>query len=78
MPLYASSTSGEYKVFGAKKAENQHPHVKHTKLGEPYLDVEEFYKSDLAKKLEKRREEIENILVGNASSHKKKSRNQSS
>ena len=66
-------------MFGKKKAKNQHPHVKHTKLGEPYLDFEEFYKSGLDKKLKKRMEEIDKIIIESASPHKDKdSRSESS
>lgn len=62
-----------------KKNENQHPHVKYTKLGEPYLDFEEFHKSGLDKKLEKRMEEIDKIIVESASPDKgKDSRSESS
>lgn len=58
----------ENMMFWKKKAENPHPHIKYTKYGEPYLDAEKFYKSDLAKKLEKKREEIGKI-VKNTSAH---------
>ena len=49
-------------MFRKKKDENPHPHVKYTKFGEPYLDVEEFYNRGLDKKLEKRSREIDIIL----------------
>ena len=53
-------------MFGTKKTAYPHPHnpyVKYTKYGEPYLDVENFYKSDLAKKLNKRSKEIGKIIT---------------
>lgn len=65
-------------MFGKKKTENQNPHVKYTKLGEPYLDTENFYKSDLAKELEKRSKEIGIILENSPVHKKKKSINESS
>ena len=58
-------------MFSNKKAENPHPHIKYTKFGEPYLDVEKFYNSDLAKKLEERSKEID-IILENESTHKKR------
>ena len=59
---FLESAVEENEVFWKKKSENPNPHVKYTKFGEPYLDIEKFYKSDLAKKLEKRRKEISEIL----------------
>ena len=69
-------------MFGTKKTENRHPrnpYVKYTKYGEPYLDVENFYKSKLVKNLEKRVKEISNIVVESAPTPKdKKTSNESS
>ena len=59
-------------MFWKKKAENPHPHVKYTKFGEPYLDVEEFYNSGLDKKLKKRSREIEIFLKESESARLKK------
>ena len=59
---FLESAVEENEVFWKKKSENPNPHVKYTKFGEPYLDIEKFYKSDLAKKLEKRSKEISEIL----------------
>ena len=62
-------------MFWKKKVENPHPHVKYTKFGEPFLDVEEFYKRGLHKKLEKKREQLGEIVENTLVHSNKKSKN---
>ena len=71
-PSRKNSKLEENKMFWKKKVENPHPHVKYTKFGEPYLDVEEFYNRGLDKKLEKRSREIDTILTNESIRREKK------
>ncbi len=47
-----------------KKKQNDNPdsHVKYTKFGYPYIDVDEFLASDKGKALDKRMEMVSDIL----------------
>ena len=62
-------------MFKKKPNDDSDSHVKYTKLGYPYIDVDKFFASDRGKKLDKRMEMVGEILRKKARSSDTKEKN---
>ena len=59
-------------MFKKKPDDDSYSHVKYTKYGYPYIDVDEFFASDKGKELDKRMEIVGDILKNKSKSNETK------